>query len=101
MGSKIKTDLVRDTSAWGKIVSADTYLGNLYLLDAEKKEVWKYVSILSGVSSPQTYLNDSKGDIGDISAMTSDGTFWLGNRDGGIFKFGSGSRQKFEIIGVD
>lgn len=101
MGSKIKTDLVRDTSAWGKIVSADTYLGNLYLLDAEKKEVWKYVSILSGVSSPQTYLKDSKGDIGDISAMTIDGTIWLGNKDGGIFKFVSGKRQKFEIDGLD
>ncbi len=100
--SNLKTEDFADPSSnWGKLVSAGTYKGNLYLLDQDKKEIWKYTPFGDGFSSPQAYFKGDKRDFGSLSAMTIDGAIWVGNTKGVIMKFLTGKRQKFEINGLD
>lgn len=87
-------------SGWGNLVGAATYLGNFYLLDSSKKEVWKYVPFGGNLSSPQSYFKN-KIDIGEPSAIAVDGAIWIGNKEGKIFKFLGGNQAKFEMSGLD
>ncbi len=85
---------------WGKIVSSGTYQGNLYLLDSDKKQVWKHVAAGSGLASAQKYLKSSE-DIGEPTVVAIDGAIWIGNKNGAISKYLASNKQKFEIDGLD
>lgn len=95
------TNLSGSSSEWGSLISAGIYQGNFYLLDQDKKEIWKYVPTGTGLASPQKYFKGEKGNIGKPSAMVIDGAIWIGNKDGAILRFLGGRKQGFEIDGLD
>ena len=101
IGNRKQASLLGSTSLWGKVVGAGTYQGNLYLLDEGKRQVWKYLSTGGGLSSAAPYFKGGKPSLGTLSAMTVDGSIWLGNKEGEIFKFLGGKDEKFEINDLD
>ena len=94
------TKILDASSDWGNLVSSGTYRGNLYLLDSEKKEVWKHVAVGGGLARAQKYFKDTN-NIGEPLAMAVDGAIWVGNKDGALFRFLAGKKEKFEIDGLD
>ena len=100
LGSLISSYVQDAGSTWGNIVGADTYQGNLYLLDSTNKEVWKYARAGSGLSLPQKYFKKKPG-IENPAAIAIDGAIWIGDKEGKILKFLGGNEQKFDISGLD
>ncbi len=100
LGSGTTTNLAGASSGWGKIVGAATYQSNLYLLDQEKKQVWKYLGNGTSLSAPQNYFRGNP-DLGTSSAIAIDGSVWIGSKNGALLNFLTGKKQNFEINGLD
>lgn len=88
-------------SEWGKIVAISAYAGNLYLLDTEKNQVWKYIRTETGFSSRQDYLLfDALIDLSRANQMVIDGYVWA-IKDGNIMRFSQGQEYPWKIGGLD
>ena len=55
--------IIEDDSEWGNIIDLNVYNGNIYLLDSEKDEVYKYLVAEKGysekilISNPETLFS--------------------------------------------
>ncbi len=92
-----------DTSAWGEIRAVASYNGNLYLLDATKNQLWKYLPTANGYSPQATpYLPANSGaDFSHAVDLAIDGEVWVLNSDGTLLRFRMGQRVPFEMNGLD
>ncbi len=88
---------VGDGSVWGKIVSGATYQANLYLLDSEKKEIWRYLSTGAGLASPKAYTAADKPDLARATGIAIDDYVWVVTKDGVVYKFAQGKKQEFSF----
>lgn len=82
---------------WGEIIDMAVYNGNLYLLDKEKDEIWKYLSAENSFSEKHSYF--AKNEAIDLSAVNSfaiDGSIYL-LTEKNIYKYTSGLRQSFKF----
>ncbi|MGE5263523.1 MAG: hypothetical protein ACM3S0_09090 [Acidobacteriota bacterium] len=86
-----------DGSQWARVTMASSYVGNLYLLDPGKNQIWKYVASAEGVwSSAVTYF--APGVNVDLSAavdMAIDGDVWVQRGDGSVWRFSAGKLADF------
>ncbi len=89
-----KLSKLLDLEAESVITAAGGWLGNLYLLDSGREQIWKFPVISGGIGSGRPWLN-SKSDL-DFSGLTDmsiDGNIWLLAEDGKIFNYLSGEKQ--------
>ena len=93
---KIKRVIESDKD-WGKIVDFWIYNGNIYLLDKEKDEVYKYLVVDNGYSSKKSYFQPGEAiDLADVNSTAIDGAVYLGFSDY-ILKYLSGIRENFKV----
>lgn len=94
---------VADAGQWGDIRAAASFLGNVYLLDASKKQLWKYTSAADGFNpAAAPYLPaNSPVDFSRATDMAIDGDVWVLNSSGSILRFRSGQKLPFELSGLD
>lgn len=95
-----KPAVAAGNSGWGKIVGAASYATNLYLLDREKGEIWRYFGTSSGLSSARAYLVGEKPNLSDASAIAIDDLVWVSTRAGNIYKFAQGKKQEFNLSNI-
>lgn len=71
--------------------------GNLYILDPQRRLVWRYVPGGSGYDRPpQEYLSEvAAPDLGNAIDMAGDGNLYLLFADGQISRFSGGTAQPF------
>jgi hypothetical protein len=99
--SSFKVTSVASNANWGKVVSAATFQNNLYLLDTEKNEIWRYLSTSSGLGSGRAYITGEKPNLASAVAIEIDGLVWVANKNGIVYKFGQGKKQDdFQIEGL-
>lgn len=99
--SALKVTSIGNNSNWGKIISSATYQNNLYLLDTEKNEIWRYLSSSVGLGSGRAYISGEKPDMSQAVAIAIDGQVWVATKTGNIYKFSAGKKQSdFTIIGL-
>lgn len=99
--SALKLTTVGTNANWGKIVSSSTYQNNLYLLDTEKNEIWRYLSTSTGLASARAYISGEKPSMSDAVTIAIDDLVWVATKDGTVFKFAAGRRQEdFMIDGL-
>jgi hypothetical protein len=80
------------------LVAADSWLGNLYLLDKGQKEIWKLPAITDGIGGERSWLNSKSGlDFAQLVDMAIDSNIWLLSESGQIFKYLSGKQEEFQI----
>ncbi|GAB4218788.1 MAG: hypothetical protein Fur009_1720 [Candidatus Microgenomates bacterium] len=80
----------------GEIVDMILYNGNLYLLDKDKDEVWKYVRLEGGFSDKNSYFQKGEAvNLTNIYSMAIDGSIYLAGENI-ILKFTSGARDSFK-----
>jgi hypothetical protein len=92
-----------DAGQWGDIRAVASFLGNVYLLDATKNQVWKYVPAGDGYSkqaAPYLPANSSIG-FSQAVALAVDGDVWVLTSGGSIVRFRGGQRVPFDISGLD
>ena len=102
-GSTWHATVLTDAAQWGDIRAAASFLGNIYLLDATKNQIWKYVPATSGYAQQATpYLPaNSSSSISHVVDLTVDGDVWALNSDGSVLRFRGGQRIAFQLSGLD
>ncbi len=99
---KTSSAVISKDDAWGDIRDLVSFAGNIYLLDAQKGRIWKYVVTEKGFSTIREYLNpDTLVDLSQATTLSIDGAVWVGTRIGKLFKFTQGKEDTFISIGID
>ncbi len=90
------TSLIPNDSEWGEIKSFKIFNGNIYLLDKDNLDIYRYLVAEGGYSSRRSYLTESKlsNDL-TLSDMDIDGAIYV-SHEKGVEKFLSGKKEPFE-----
>ncbi len=75
------------------------YLGNIYILDPHSSQIYKYVSSDSGFIR-QNYFSQTV-DVSKGVSLTIDGSIWVLQKDGEVFKFTKGNSDSYSLQGLD
>lgn len=82
---------------WGELIDIAVYNGNLYFLDREKDEIWKYLASENGFSEKTSYFAKNEAiDLSLINFFSIDGSIYLLSEKN-IYKYTSGLRQSFKF----
>ncbi len=98
---QITTVAAPDTE-WGEITDVFGFSSNVYLLDAKKNQIWKYVPTASSYSDKQIYLKDNQGlDFSNAKQLFIDFSVWVLKDAPEIIRFTAGERDFYSVGGVD
>jgi serine/threonine protein phosphatase PrpC len=96
---------VNDSAAWARVSLAATYANNLYLIDAPRNQILKYVSPSPEVvwSSAVTYFLPGviPPDLSTVVDWAIDGEVWLARGDGSVTRFYDGKPKEITLSGFD
>lgn len=78
------------------------YGGNLYVVDVEGDQIWRYRPAAEGYeSTPEPYFPEgTQVDLAGLQAMAIDGNIWLLFADGRLLKYFGGEARSFLVQGV-
>ncbi len=89
------SEAVDNDPGWGSIDDMITYNKNLYLLDGQKGDIYKYVPAEKGFSGISSYFKgQDKPNIVDSNSLAIDLSVYVGFPDA-ITKFTSGVKEEF------
>ena len=91
-----KSDFI-DTEdlSWHNALDIETFNRNIYLLDPDNNEIWKYERGGSKYSKAKDYNVDA--NIKGAIDMTLDGSIWVLKRNGEVVQLLRGKKQPFEL----
>jgi len=73
----------------------------LYLVNKEKRNIYRYYYNTEKLSEPIGWLIDKQGiNFENISDLIIDGDLWLGDKSGRLLKFNKGYTADFQITGL-
>ena len=84
----------------GKIVDFVAYAGNVYVLDGDNNQIWKFPGIEGGLGRAVEYLAKG-GEFSSAVSMAIDGSIWVLTDEGKIYKFTQNRRDNFAVTGLD
>ncbi len=99
--SQKQTVLVKNTSTWSDIGGLGTYLGNLYLLDKQSNQIYKFIANDSGFSTTSYLGGSSTQDFSKAVSLTVDTSIWVLLQDGTILRFTRGNLDPVTVSGLD
>jgi len=79
---------------WGKIVEIFSYNNNLYLLDSEKNQIYKYIAGEEGYGNKLNYLKSTAFKLTEANSMAIDSSIYVGFPTF-IVKFTLGEEDEF------
>ncbi len=87
----------------GLVTDAEYYIGNLYLLDTSKSQLWRYrASGDSYENPPEPYFDPEAGiNLGAVSDSAIDGSVWMLSPNGMVLKYFSGAQEAFALDVAD
>ncbi|MFN4212970.1 MAG: hypothetical protein ACK4FL_03365 [Microgenomates group bacterium] len=88
-------EVIKNDKDWGNIVDFWIYNGNLYLLDEQKAQIYKYLPTEEGYSSKTSYFKGGSFGLKDANSLAIDSSVYVGFADH-IFKFTAGSQDEFK-----
>jgi len=79
-----------------------SYDGNLYIVDGEGDQVWRYRPGKNGYEGdPEAYFaSGNPVDLAGVQAIAIDGNIWLLFTDGRLLKFFAGEQRPFDFQGM-
>lgn len=93
-------DLVRFDAAVVKPVVLGRFGGNLYILDQENKEIFRYAAVGDGFGERTRWLKqDQNISIVPID-MAIDSDIWVVSAEGQVEKFRRGNKEQFTLSGL-
>lgn len=95
INGKLGTSIKKD-SDWGKISSMKTYNGNIYLLDEQKNNLFKYIAAEEGYGEKINYFNNIDLDFSSLVDFIIDGSIYLATNDY-VYKYQSGLQEGFAL----
>jgi len=92
---KLKKEIEKDKD-WGNIKDMNVFNGNIYLLDTEKDQVYKYLVTETGYSEKTSYFKPGQAiSLKGATSFAIDSSLYIGFKDY-IIKFTSGLRDGFK-----
>lgn len=83
---------------WGDISNIVVYNGNIYLLDSEKNDVYKYLVVENGYGVKVSYFkSDQTISFDDPHSIAIDSSLYVGVSDA-VYKYTAGIRDEFTIV---
>jgi hypothetical protein len=80
----------------------ESYQNFLYLLNPEKRNIYRYTLTDGELSEAIGWLVDKQNiNFSEISDMSIDGDLWLSFKDGKIMKFSRGYQENFILTGLE
>ncbi|PJE67999.1 hypothetical protein COU94_04125 [Candidatus Shapirobacteria bacterium CG10_big_fil_rev_8_21_14_0_10_38_8] len=102
LSNQTTSQMIKTDSEWGQIKALGDFGGNLYLFDPLKKSIWRYQSLETGFSTKQTWFKSTTlPDFAGAVSMAVDGSIWLLDQNGKIYKFTGGVQGSFSLKGLD
>lgn len=90
-----KAKNVIEPDGWGDVIDMQLYNGNIYLLDKEKDEIYKYLVAANGYSDKNSYLASEQSiSLSDAVAMAIDSAIYIAREDD-VLKYVSGVSETF------
>jgi len=94
---KLKLVVEKDKD-WEEVKDLAIFAGNLYLLD--KKGIWVYPASAGGFGGKRSWLKNPA-DFSQAEEMVVDGAIWVLKKEGVVEKYLRGSKEVFEVEGLD
>ncbi len=91
---------LRGADGWESVDGLASYNGNLYVLDTQGDQVWRYLPTEGGFDSERTGLL-SGADLEGAVGLSVGGDIYLLTDKGGIRRFSGGEEIAFEMEGID
>ncbi len=91
---------LRGADGWESVDGLASYNGNLYVLDTQGNQVWRYLPTEGGFDSERTGLL-SGADLEGAVGLSVGGDIYLLMDKGGIRRFSGGEEIPFEMEGID
>lgn len=90
--------VAQSSDSWGEIIDLVTFANNVYLLDKDNNQIWKY----SGSNlTESSYLGDGLSlDFSRVNSMAIDGVVYVLSSSGNIVKFTGGAPETFTLNGL-
>lgn len=91
-----------DTKDWGELRAIDSFGGSIYLLDAAKNQIFKYVHTDKGYATEAApyFPDNAQVNLSRATSMAIDGDVWVLNRTGTIQRFRGGASVAFQLSGL-
>lgn len=94
--------VTKKDSEWGNIVDLAGFASNVYLLDKDKNQIWKYLATSSGFSDKRSYLEkDVKANFAGAIRMQIESSVYILKSGGEILRFTRGAADNFALGGLD
>ncbi len=93
--NKVKKIIDADKD-WGSIKDLQIFNGNIYLLDSDKNDVYKYLVADGGYSNKQSYFKSEK-QLKDADTMVIDSSLYINVQDS-ILKYNGGLKTDFSTV---
>lgn len=91
--SKVET-VIEAGRNFGDVADSKIYNGNIYILDTDKNEVYKFLVTDNGFSDARNYLV-SEADLSSAKSMAIDSAIYV-SFDSSVYKFVSGVKEDFQ-----
>lgn len=88
--------LVEKDEEWGGIKDMWMYNGNIYMVDAGKDEIYKYLVAEGGYSAKTSYIKSGKADLANATSMAIDKSIYVANGSR-VLKYESGGSVGFSV----
>lgn len=81
---------------WGLLKELEIYNGNLYLVDAAKNDIYKYIPTATGFSEKSSYFGAGEAPVmNSVNSLAIDSSLYLGF-ESTVLKFTGGVRDAFK-----
>jgi len=92
-------ELVVKPEDWDpKRVLISAFAGNLYVLDRENNQVWRYPGVQLGSSPKEAWLAPGvEPDFSEVEALGIDGSVWVLTKSGKVEKYTRGNKDNFSV----
>jgi hypothetical protein len=92
---------LRRTQIWQSVTGMAAYDGNLYILDARGKQVYRYLPAAAGFDSEPNPALSGTPDLTDAQSLAVDGDIFVIGKDGAVKRFKGGIDAGFPLSGLD
>lgn len=101
LSEKTSAVLVERDDVWNEPRALATFGANIYLLDGQSGDIWRYPGITGGVGARQRWLAPGiVPDFSKVSDMEIDGYVWVLTRSGRLEKYAQGAPVTFNVVGL-
>lgn len=87
--------IISNDKEWGNVADMNIYNGNIYLLDEEKNNVYKYLVAENGYSDKSSYFGSGVMPSGNSNSLAIDSALYVGYDDT-VIKYLSGLKEEFD-----